>query len=60
MGMEIPDWVKHLSWIVGSDWPEGDETAMRRAAEGWTTAGGDVRDLIEELQTVASDVLGSL
>ncbi|WP_395103588.1 ADP-ribosyltransferase [Actinomadura sp. SCN-SB] len=58
--MEIPDSVKWLSWIVGADWPEGDETAMRRVAEGWTTAGGEVRNLIDDLGSVAFDVTSAL
>ncbi|WP_285693324.1 ADP-ribosyltransferase [Actinomadura sp. NBRC 104412] len=58
--MEIPDSVKWLSWIVGADWPEGDETAMRRVAEGWTTAGGEVRNLIDDLGSVAFDVVSTL
>ncbi|MGW0328352.1 glycohydrolase toxin TNT-related protein [Nocardia sp. NPDC003183] len=38
MGIEIPD---ELAWVAkyilgAGDWPEGDETAMRRVADGWT------------------------
>ncbi|MEV4258567.1 hypothetical protein AB0J52_35880, partial [Spirillospora sp. NPDC049652] len=60
MGMEIPDEVKWLSWLIGADWPEGDETAMRRAADAWHTASSDVTSLIGELNRAASDVLGAL
>ena len=60
MGLEIPDSVKWLSWIIGADWPEGDETAMRRAADAWTEAATAVRELTEELQGVAAEVQGAL
>ncbi|WP_131736236.1 WXG100-like domain-containing protein [Actinomadura roseirufa] len=60
MGLEIPDSVKWLSWIVGSDWPEGDETAMRRCADAWRDAGTGVNELIGDLRGNAADVLGVL
>src|SRR5687767_356813 len=60
MGMEIPDSVKWLSWIVGSDWPEGDETAMRRGGGAWRRAGVDVREIAEELTVVATRVLATV
>ncbi|WP_344457890.1 ADP-ribosyltransferase, partial [Actinomadura kijaniata] len=60
MGLEIPDSVKWLSWIVGSDWPEGDETAMRRAAQAWYDAGVELDELIEELRRTTDEVLSVL
>ncbi|MCP9950806.1 WXG100 family type VII secretion target [Actinomadura madurae] len=60
MGLEIPEPVQWLSWIIGSDWPEGDETAMRRCAEAWTTAGTEINELIEDLNQTASDVRTAL
>ncbi|MGH3391530.1 MAG: WXG100 family type VII secretion target, partial [Actinomadura sp.] len=60
MGLVLPAELKWLEWIVGSDWPEGDETAMRRCAEAWLGAGADVNDLIEDLQATASRVLGTV
>jgi hypothetical protein len=60
VGLVLPGELKWLEWIVGSDWPEGDETAMRRCAEAWKEAGADVDELIEDLQATASRVLGTV
>ncbi|TMR26446.1 hypothetical protein [Actinomadura geliboluensis] len=60
MGLEIPEPVQWLSWIIGADWPEGDETAMRRCADAWRAAGTEVGELIEELNQAANDVRGAL
>ncbi|MBA9001813.1 WXG100-like domain-containing protein [Thermomonospora cellulosilytica] len=60
MGLEIPDEVKWLSWIVGMDWPEGDETAMRRAAQAWHDGAKEIGDLIGDLQASATQVLGTV
>ena len=57
MGLEIPDEVKWLSWIVGQDWPEGDETAMRRLATAWQDAATGVDELTGDLQSSAGKVL---
>lgn len=58
MGLEIPGEVTWLSWIIGQDWPEGDETAMRRLATAWQDAATGVDDLTGDLQGTASKVLG--
>ena len=60
MGLEIPAEVQWLSWIVGSDWPEGDETAMRRCAEAWRKAADDINELIPDLRRGVTDVLSSV
>ncbi|HEY3505810.1 MAG TPA: hypothetical protein VGN37_23860 [Actinocatenispora sp.] len=39
MGMELPEWLGWLHWVVGTDWPEGDEDAMRRMADAWRGLG---------------------
>src|SRR5688572_5639867 len=57
MGLEIPAEVQWLSWIVGSDWPEGDETAMRRCAEAWIEAATQIDVLTQDLQGSAAQVL---
>jgi hypothetical protein len=60
VGLEIPPEVQWLSWIVGSDWPEGDETAMRRCAVAWHQAASDINELIPELERSAANVLSSV
>ncbi len=57
MGLEIPDEVKWLSWIIGQDWPEGDETAMRRLATAWEDAATGVDELTGDVQGSATKVL---
>lgn len=37
--MELPEWLGWLHWVVGADWPEGDEDAMRRMADAWRGLG---------------------
>lgn len=65
MGIELPgelQWV--AKWVVGAgDWPEGDETAMRRVADAWDTlatvldsdieldADGALRDVLTALDS---------
>src|SRR5688500_11677378 len=60
MGLEIPDEIKWLSWIIGADWPEGDEAAMRRGAQAWYDSSTDLQELIGDLQTAASQVLAAV
>ncbi|WP_194825879.1 toxin glutamine deamidase domain-containing protein [Nocardia sp. XZ_19_231] len=54
MGIEIPD---ELAWVAkyilgAGDWPEGDETAMRRVADGWT-AMANTLDTIDDNAALA-------
>ena len=60
MGLEIPDEVKWLSWIIGQDWPEGDETAMRRLRHrvGGRRDGRRRKSYPGDLQASATKVLG--
>ncbi|ASO18473.1 hypothetical protein FHR81_002881 [Actinoalloteichus hoggarensis] len=61
MGMEIPDEVKWLIPIcVGMNWPEGDETALRRLGEAWRQAAADVGAVIEEGQAAADASLNCM
>lgn len=57
MGIEIPtelQWV--AKYVVGAgDWPKGDETAMRRLADGWD----QLADALTEIQTDAGSVTTS-
>ncbi|NKY48145.1 scabin-related ADP-ribosyltransferase [Nocardia cerradoensis] len=57
MGIEIPtelQWV--AKYVVGAgDWPKGDETAMRRLADGWD----QLADALTEIQADAGSVTTS-
>jgi hypothetical protein len=47
MGIEIPEALQWVAkYVVGAgDWPEGDETAMRRVESAWTQLATDLREL---------------
>jgi hypothetical protein len=60
VGLDIPAEVRWLSWIIEPDWPEGDETAMRRCAGAWRAAAAGVTELIPDLQGDAAGVLRSV
>ncbi|MDL4814886.1 WXG100-like domain-containing protein [Actinomadura opuntiae] len=60
MGLEIPAEVQWLSWIVGSDWPEGDETAMRRCAAAWRQAATSINELVGDVTGTVNNVRGTL
>ncbi|MEV0075810.1 toxin glutamine deamidase domain-containing protein [Nocardia neocaledoniensis] len=54
MGIEIPG---ELQWVAqyllgAGDWPDGDETAMRRVADGWT-AMANTLDTVDDDAAVA-------
>lgn len=62
MGLEIPD---SLQWVAkyvvgGGDWPEGDETAMRRLADSWDGLAETLGTIDEDADTVIRDVLTAL
>ncbi|MDJ0109913.1 hypothetical protein QM646_26020, partial [Rhodococcus erythropolis] len=39
MGLEIPGWLQAVASVaVGSDWPQGDETALWRLGDAWSGA----------------------
>ena len=43
MGIEIPESLRWVAGtVVGADWPQGDETAMRRLADDWHRAASEV------------------
>lgn len=65
MGLEIPGPLRAVASVaVGSDWPEADETSLRRLADGWdrasTAVGRIARDgdatMVVALDAVLGDV----
>lgn len=61
MGIEIPGAVEWLvPIVVGADWPEGDETALRRLSEAWTLAAAAVEEVIQDGQGAAGGALGCM
>ncbi|WP_157106205.1 toxin glutamine deamidase domain-containing protein [Nocardia sienata] len=62
MGIEIPgalQWV--AKYVVGAgDWPEGDETAMRRVATAWKDMATALDESGDDAALVMRDVLAAL
>ncbi|WP_433524281.1 ADP-ribosyltransferase [Nocardia pseudovaccinii] len=62
MGIEIPDELQWVAkYVVGAgDWPEGDETAMRRIGHAWgelATALGEIRTDSDHVAQAALNAL---
>ncbi|MCS7483089.1 hypothetical protein ACFFQW_43855 [Umezawaea endophytica] len=61
MGIEIPGAVEWLvPIVVGADWPEGDETALRRLSEAWTQAATAVGEVVQEGNGASTAALGCM
>jgi len=61
MGIEIPGAVEWLvPIVVGADWPEGDETALRRLSEAWTAAATAVGEVIQDGNGASTAALGCM
>ncbi|MFG1794956.1 hypothetical protein [Nocardia sp. NPDC049149] len=41
-----------LEWVVGVDWPNGDERKMFALADGWNHAGTELKAITEQLDAV--------
>ena len=51
---DAPGWMGDaLEWVVGVDWPEGDEKAMRDLADEWHAAGQRLGPLLDEADHAA-------
>ncbi|MBE9373050.1 hypothetical protein IQ251_01180 [Saccharopolyspora sp. HNM0983] len=58
MPIEIPGAVQWLTPIVvGADWPEGDEDALRRLAEAWTEAGDGLESVLDDTESFVNSAL---
>lgn len=60
MGIEIPGPLQWVAYLTGSEWPQGDETAMFRIGDDWRSASGDLAALIPDLNRVRSETLSVL
>ena len=47
--LQIPGPLQWVSYLVGSQWPKGDEDAMYRIGGEWGDRAEQLRDLIPEL-----------
>lgn len=60
MGMELPGTLTGPLALIGMEWPEGDETALDRMSDHWTTFGSDVNALTNDLTTLAGGILSTI
>ncbi|MFD3706260.1 hypothetical protein ACFWUP_24225 [Nocardia sp. NPDC058658] len=62
MGIEIPDELQWVAkYILGAgDWPDGDETAMRRVADGWTAMANTLNTVDDDAVKVLNVVLSAI
>jgi hypothetical protein len=60
MSLEIPGSLQWVSYLVGSEWPKGDEDAMFRIGDDWRTHAEEITGLIPELNRVRSSTMSVL
>lgn len=60
MTIQIPGYLQWVSYLTGSEWPQGDEDAMRRIGDYWRDAAEDLSDLIPDLNRVRAETLSVL
>ncbi|GAA2481277.1 hypothetical protein GCM10010198_33940 [Nocardia seriolae] len=49
MALEFPSWLEWLSWLVGSEWPHGNEDTMWQMARDLESVAGQADDLLKDL-----------
>ena len=52
MTLQIPGPLQWLAYLTGSEWPQGDESAMFRIAQYWRDSADELAELIPELNRV--------
>ncbi|MFD4404841.1 toxin glutamine deamidase domain-containing protein [Nocardia sp. NPDC058499] len=62
MGIEIPEALQWVAkYVVGAgDWPEGDETAMRRVESAWTQLATDLQEIGPDANHAIDQVLAAI
>jgi hypothetical protein len=60
MSLQIPGSLQWVSYLVGSEWPKGDEDAMFRIGNDWRTHAEEITGLIPELNRVRSSTMSVL
>ncbi|MFC4605203.1 hypothetical protein [Rhodococcus kronopolitis] len=61
MGLEIPDGLRGVaSVVVGTDWPEADEAALRRLAAAWDSASAAVGGISRDGDAAMAEALGAV
>ena len=52
MGLYLPPELEWLGWVAGTEWPEGDETAIRDVSAAWRDAAEQLRAVVPDLEAV--------
>lgn len=60
MTLQIPAYLQWVSYLVGSQWPKGDEDAMFRIGDDWQASALDMSGLIPELNRMRSSTMAAL
>ncbi|MDI5975258.1 hypothetical protein [Amycolatopsis magusensis] len=61
MGIEVPGEVKWLAdKVIGTSWPKGDETALRRLGELWEKAAESVEEVAKDGDAAAKVALAGM
>ena len=60
MGIEIPGYLQWVSYLVGSEWPQGDEDGMWRIGEHWHNSSTGLTALIPDLNEVRAETMAVL
>lgn len=58
--IQIPGYLQWVSYLVGSEWPKGDEDAMCRIGHAWHSQAKDMTALIPELNRVRASTMSAL
>ncbi|MEV6095103.1 hypothetical protein [Nocardia sp. NPDC051981] len=56
MALEFPSWLEWLSWLVGSEWPHGNEDRMWQMGRDLEAVAGQSDELIDELTRLMDDI----
>ncbi|MFC9966115.1 hypothetical protein ACFVH4_17955 [Nocardia ignorata] len=56
MALGFPSWLEPLEWLVGADWPHGNEDLMWQMGKDLQTAADDAQALVPELEAIVTTV----
>lgn len=59
MTITIPGSLQWVAYLVGEEWPEGDEDAMKRLGSGWRTSSGELKDIVPDLNRIKEEIRAS-
>jgi hypothetical protein len=58
--LQIPGYLQWVSYLVGSEWPNGDEDAMFRIGNEWRSRADDMTSLIPDLNRMRASTMTAL